>query len=295
MSLEPTYQMATNPPQPLAWDEYESRVLLEWAQVLNAPNVQEAAIQAFLERHPSMVPGAFLTACAGKSGHCPQPVALISQPPLSGLTKRIPDFMWIAVDSSTISPVLIEIEQPSKRWFTQDGTPAAEFTQAQHQLAEWRAWMSEPANQAVFRDFYRLSDEYWRRLDFRPLYILILGRRREFDGRDTLNKIRRKLERDDEFYMTFDRLAPDYNCREFLCARINSPGEYSAITWPPTGTLSPAFARDRRKIADIKTAIEAAGWVTAERRDFLLARLDYWNAWAATTGVRAGIISGERE
>lgn len=54
------------------------------------------------------------------------------------MTTRIPDFLWIATDSCNIYPIFVEIERPSKNWFTVSGQPTADFTQAQTQLAEWK-------------------------------------------------------------------------------------------------------------------------------------------------------------
>lgn len=213
-----------------------------------------------------------------------------------GLTTRIPDFLWIAVDSSTISPILIELERPEKHWFTAAGVPTAELTQAQTQLAEWRAWMADPAHELLFRDFFGLSDESWRRHAFRPMYILIFGRRNEFDGRDHLNKLRRQLERDDEIYMTFDRLAPRQDASELVCLRIRQPRQYQAVTWPPVATFSPWFAQDRVRFQGLSEAIGRAEGLTEERRQFLLQRLPYWNNWANDPTARRSIThSVDRE
>src|SRR4051812_29021212 len=96
-------------PPPMGWEEYSTRVLAEWRALLARDAAdREGALQIFLERHPSLVPGPFSTAGWGESGHFPFPAAVISQPPLQGLQRRVPDFMWIAVDSGTISPVLVE-------------------------------------------------------------------------------------------------------------------------------------------------------------------------------------------
>ena len=40
--------------------------------------------------------------------------------------------------SGLITPILIEIEKPSKRWFKENGRPTAEFRDAHDQLNDWR-------------------------------------------------------------------------------------------------------------------------------------------------------------
>ncbi|MBK8595321.1 MAG: DUF4263 domain-containing protein [Holophagales bacterium] len=294
-SFDPTYLMASNAPPPLGWQDYADGLLVEWHALLST-TPPEREIHRFLERHPSMVPGAFTTAGVSESGHFPEPPGLITEPPLSGLTRRVPDFLWIAVDSATISPVLIELERPEKRWFTAAGTPSADFTQAQHQLAEWRSWMADPTHQLLFREFFGLHDDYWRRHAFRPIYILIYGRRDEFLERDDLNRLRRELERPDEFYMTFDRLAPQRNAAEFVCLRIGLPRQYQVVTWPPVATFSPLLAERRSHFLGLAEAIAASERLSAERRQFLAERLPYWTAWVKDPQSRRGIVhTADRE
>ena len=43
-----------------------------------------------------------------------------TRPKLPGLSDREPDFMWIATDSGSLHPVLVEIETPHKAWFYGD-------------------------------------------------------------------------------------------------------------------------------------------------------------------------------
>jgi hypothetical protein len=74
---------------------------------------------------------------------------------LQGLGTKVPDFMWIAADSGTIYPILIEIESPRKRWFTNQGKPNFEFTQAHTQLATWKSWFDSPTNRQLFLEYYQ--------------------------------------------------------------------------------------------------------------------------------------------
>lgn len=127
MKFEKTYSICPGPP-PMAWSEYEALILPRWQALLDSKVSTEADFQAFLERHPCMLPGPF--GLIGQSGHAPYPSAIISQPVLADFTRRVPDFMWIARDSSSIYPVLIEIETPAKPWFRQDGMQHASLTQA---------------------------------------------------------------------------------------------------------------------------------------------------------------------
>lgn len=133
----------------MPWEEYESVVLTEWRALLNSiQDGEEKRVQEFLEMHPCMIPGAYSLPLP--SGHYPFPAAAISQPSLKGLPTKKPDFLWMATDSGTFHLVLVEIETPTKKWFTEKGIPHSNLTQAQSQLASWKQWFDIPENKALF-------------------------------------------------------------------------------------------------------------------------------------------------
>jgi hypothetical protein len=269
--LETSYELVTNGPAAMHWGDYEAVITRDWQALLSSGACgDERVFQTFLERHPCLVPGPF--GLFGTSGHAPYPAAVISQPVLPDFTRKTPDFMWIAKSSSAICPVLIEIEAPSKRWFTKEGRPRAELTQALDQLTEWKTWFAEPLNAAQFCKYYRIFD------DFRP-YILIYGR--ESEPNSSRNRIQKRvhLSRPDEFLMTFDRLRPEPKASDFLCARIDAEG-YRAITVPPTIHLGPVLANDPAQIRGKKKATHASPHLSDERRAFLVQRFDYWDRWS---------------
>jgi hypothetical protein len=74
--------------------------LLEQVQVLQLRSGAEAPRDngAFLERHPSLVPGS--NSVDADSGHAAFPLAVISKPKLPGLSDREPDFMWLDLGST---------------------------------------------------------------------------------------------------------------------------------------------------------------------------------------------------
>src|SRR5262245_37207232 len=121
-----TYEMAVDPPPPTPWADYEAIVTTELAQALSS-NPTEPTMHALLERHPCLLPCRHGLPLTG--GEAPFPSAVISKPPLPSWGGKIPDFMWIASDSVTLAPVLIEIEAPTKQWFTQSGQATHELTQ----------------------------------------------------------------------------------------------------------------------------------------------------------------------
>lgn len=130
---------------------------------------------------------------------------------MTGLTSKVPDFIWIACDSGTVYPVLIEIEAPAKKYFTKKGKTTEKFNQAHDQLAEWKAWFGHGNNQQLFFDLYQIPSSFSRGKKVRPLYVLIYGRREEFQRDAVLSEKRSQLSRNDEFIMSYDRLSPEYD------------------------------------------------------------------------------------
>ncbi|MDI6884692.1 MAG: DUF4263 domain-containing protein, partial [Hadesarchaea archaeon] len=127
MALHHKYQTKKDAPPAMEWGEYEKLINTEWRKLLSASNDEEK-FQKFLEQYPCLLPGAF--GFDGRSGHMPFPGAVITKPPLPGIGPRIPDFLWIATDSDSTCPILIELESPSKQWFTNSGMQSAELTRA---------------------------------------------------------------------------------------------------------------------------------------------------------------------
>lgn len=275
MSLEGSYELIADAPPPMSWDAYEQIVLTKWADFLNSDSSKvERNVQEFLEQHPCMIPGPF--GLIGTSGHSPWPAAMISHPVLPGFSARIPDFMWIARDSEKVSPILIEIESPQKKWFTKAGTPRSELTQALDQITEWRAWFEKPQNVVQFREIYNIYDNLGT---LRPFFLLIYGRRSEANGSSALQAKRANMARPNELLMTYDRLVPQRGASEFLCAKIDTEG-YRALTIPPTLRLGPVNADYLAVIRDKFEAAAHSPYFSEDRRRFLMERFPYWDAWS---------------
>src|ERR1022692_1292664 len=283
-----TYELHPNPPSGMAWEEYEQRVVAEWTSLLaSEKGCDERCIHEFLVRHPSMIPGAY--SMTGPSGHSPFPVAVLSESPLCGVGMKVPDFIWLASDSANFMPVFIEIESPCKRWFTERQVPTHELVQALSQLAEWRAWLNRPENVAVFYESFEIPEELRRPLTFRPEFVLIYGRRKEFDDRPQLKRLRDQFERHGQVVMTFDRLKSVRDCSVYLSATKRN-GAYRALAVPATMSIGPNVEREFYGIASIPEAIQKNEWISEDRRRFLIERLPYWKAWAETPRPNISII-----
>lgn len=259
----------------MRWREYEARVQTAWQDVLDSHGGEER-VQTFLERHPALVPGAFLALGRVTRGHGPFPSALISQPPLKGLTVRTPDFLWISRDSAFLNPIFIVLEDPDKPWLKGKGKQHHKLTDALGQLQEWRRWFNEPLHRLSFLEYYEvpklLRDRQWA-----PIFVLVYGRQAEDPKRIPI--LRASLRTDDTIVIPYENLEPDWHARSFFCVR-NTNNAFEAVAMPPTLEIRPAYARDWRIIRAKEEAAAACEWATQERREFLVGRFSYWDEWA---------------
>jgi hypothetical protein len=224
----------TSPGRPDA-DAYNQSLTQRWQALIDSEESRdEGLLQAFLERHPSLLPGSHTV--DGDSGHTPFPMAVVAKPKLPGLSDREPDFMWLATDSASLYPILIEIETPHKAWFYGERAEIhSDFTHAHGQLAEWRAWFSKGHNRTAFLDYYDVPPMLARR-QLAPRYVLIHGRRDNFDHLPRRREKRAELARPDERLMSFDRLTPAKNGVLYSTVRKRKDG-YQVISVPPSLTL----------------------------------------------------------
>jgi hypothetical protein len=271
-------------PAGLSFADYAFRLEHDYTQLIEA-DPSESDVQDFLEKNPSLVPGAWTPGT--HSGHYPLHCALITQPLLPGLRSRRPDFMWIATHSQTWFPTLIEIESPKKRIFLKSGSPTSAFTEARNQLAQWRTWFNDTANVRQFTNSYGIPAEYERFRTRRLHMILIYGKRTEFESDPELSKQRASLlPGHDEELMSFDRLAIDQSLADAITIRAVGYGRYRVVGLPPVFSTGPLLADRLLYIDGFSDAIAASQDISKERGVFLQKRVAYWRQWASDAGSR---------
>lgn len=288
MTFDKTYEISKRIVPPLEWKEFKSTLLFEWEHLLCNDSVAEKDFQKFLETNPCMIPGAHGLSLT--SGHAPIYASVFSQPVLPGFKTKKPDFMWIATCSYELNPVLLEIEDPKKKWFTKKGQPTAQFTQAYNQLNEWRAWFANPTNIHIFIETYKIN---LTRADGRqivPHYVLIYGRRSKVEDKKTERSVNKKT---DETIMTYDRLSPSFDQSNYLCIKIKK-SNFVAITFPPTARIGPNIIKEWIGIDDIDSSIRSSSLLSKERKKFLLKRIPYWKEWAKNKN-KGSINTGDWE
>lgn len=260
------------------WDRYEKAIQKEWQQLLDNQNSRsEKDFQSFLERNPCCLPSPHGVFQVGAHGLFP--TAVISQPKLTGLQTKIPDFLLISRDSASIYANFIEIEAPNKTWATKKGQQSAELTQAINQIKDWKSWFENGINRQKFIQEYKLSDDMIEGKSFQQKYILIYGRRNDPNLTPDFNKKRTSLQNTDEIFMTYDRLVPNSDFKDYMTVKLDSNG-YHAVQIPPTLRISPFCAQDWCLIKGKETAVNNNIFLSKGRKKFLNSRWTYWDRWA---------------
>ncbi len=166
------------------WDRYERKIIKEWQSLLdNQKQYKESDFQSFFEKNPCFLPLPF-----EEGAHGLFPTAVISQPILSGLVSKIPDFLLLSRDSASFYANFIEIEDPNKPWATQSGQQSAQLTQAINQIKDWKSWFQNGNNKQKFIDEYQIPHDLIKGRSFEQRYILIYGRRNDPSLTDEFNK-----------------------------------------------------------------------------------------------------------
>lgn len=280
--LSVTYKLECGP-SPVDVDEYADSTNRAYETLLSS-SLSEGDVQSFLEKHPWLVPGSLTS--SGASGHYPLYCSLIAQPKLPGHDVKIPDFMWIAKHSGAWYPTLIEIEEPGKRLFNQDGTTSAKFTRARNQLEQWRAWFNKSENVQMFLSYYGIPQSI-RNLTMKLHMILVYGRRSEFESKPKLASHRGSLlSGQDEELVSFDRLTPIEAMRNAITVKAMGSGRFRARWIPSTFRLGPNVPAEILDFEGISEAIDSNPEIEGRRREFLKRRLGYWKRWEASESLK---------
>lgn len=279
------YEIIKDAPKEIAWNEYYPLVMEEYLQLLKTSGDDEKAFQVFFENNPSFIPGAL--ELFGQSGHYPHMDTLISQPQLGVSFKRIPDYVWLAQDSLTFCPVFVEIEKPNKKMFNLQGNASADFTQAIGQIKEWRGLLKNPINVQVFYEYFDIP-LHLRKKVFNPQFLLIYGRREEYENNEMLTLMRSELQENNIEIMSFDRLKPLADYQQFTCSKVKHK-QYHIISIPPTFRYRADCAEVLYLYQGFKEKIDEMKHTSDGRKEFLKNRYNYWTTFK---GNPPGLIVG---
>lgn len=268
-----TYEFTVNAPKKPDSSVYSKKAIAKFNALLVTSSNDETKFQDFFEQHPHFIPGSRDEFSGiGGSGHHPHFLCLISQPKISGLINRQPDFMWLAADSVYFSPIIFEIEAPSKKHFKKDGKPTSHFNQAVHQLQEWQTILSRPENILKFYEDFSIPQDL-RDITFRPHFALIYGRRNEFKNDKVSVMKRGNMLPHNQTMMSYDRIAPNYLINSFICCTVKD-GKYFAKYVSPLFHIGP-YEDDLLEIHNLEKAILNSNSIPLKRRKFLIEKLPF--------------------
>ena len=80
------------------------------------------------------------------------------------------------------------------------------------------------------------------------------------------------------------------NLDDAITVRAIGSGRYRALYVPQTFALTPNLAHRLLQIEGISEAINGNTEIPANRREFLMERVQYWRKWVSTEGSR--LIAG---
>ncbi|MEQ4671023.1 Shedu immune nuclease family protein [Providencia manganoxydans] len=175
-------------------------------------NEKEQIYQEYLEKNTEFIPREFI------QNHGLHLSTVFRKFPLS--SEYIPDFLYISKSSDDWNVVLIEIEKPSSKYFLNNTTNFHnDFTKAIEQMNDWRAWISIPANLESLKQnslIHFLVPSIMQRNPLNIKYLLVHGRREEYEGNEIRKNKIRSMERDDFKIISFDNLAVNIEKHERL-------------------------------------------------------------------------------
>ena len=131
---------------------------------------------------------------------------------------------------------------------------------------------------------------------FLPKYLLIYGRRDEFQSDPDRKKLREQLVIDGVMKIrSFDGLTPSYKCKDCFTVKLTEHG-FEAVEVMPTLEIYPDSAEDYAVILGKEEAIKRNRYISGERKAFLIERFKYWDKWIAETpSSQRGVFGPERE
>ena len=270
--LNKHYEIQKDIPKCIDWETYEENILKDYYNLLSNSKNSEKVFQKFFEENPSFVPGAF--EISDLSGHYPFMETIISHPNIGTIFQRKPDFVWLAQDSLTFSPVFVEIEKPTKKMFNKNKTTTAEFNQAINQIKQWEYLLNDSNNKLVLYEYFNLPLDI-RKKKFNPQFLLIYGRREEYIDDELLTGVRATYKKDSINIISYDRLKPSYECQQIVSCKVQQ-GNYYVINIPPTYKYRPYLAEDLVNFKDFESKIRIMKYTSEERKKFLKERYQYW-------------------
>lgn len=197
----------------------------EYLQLLDQYEVEQV-YQQYLENNTMFIPREF------EQNHGIHLCTVFRKLPLSSDYK--PDFVYLAKSSDDWNVVLVEIEKPSSKYFkSRSNEFHADFNMALQQINTWRAWFSEDANRSHFKNNVLqgfIEPAHMGRNPFHFKYVLVHGRRAEYEKNQLKTSLISGQQRDDFKIISFDSLAENISRKYPLYVAVKKNSHYELIS-----------------------------------------------------------------
>lgn len=178
----------------------DPEIIKEFKKLVDAKE-GEQKYQDFLEKHTEFIPRQFV------QHHGIHHQLVLRKLSLGSEYKT--DFFYLSKSSVQWNCVLIEIEKPHSRFFKDESNDFhADFSNALHQMNQWRAWLMVDANKTYFLH-HTIGSLMEGALSNNPCefkFVLVHGRRGEFVNNSTRRRLIHGTERPDFKVMSYDAL-----------------------------------------------------------------------------------------
>lgn len=228
----------------------------------------EQVYQEFLEKNSALIPREFIQNHGLHFDLVMRKMSLAKD--------YTPDFFYMSKSSADWNLVLVEIEKPQSKYFKNAKNDLhGDFLAGLDQIARWRAWFDNSSNKEAFIngtiDPIRVPSSM-RRNPCHIKYVLVHGRRSEFEGNDLKKGLIRARETDDFKIMSYDSLAESLHTKDNLYVGVRKNETFEI--------RSPHFAGE-----NIFSWVEPSYLkITAALRAEILAQKNSWTTHSLKSG-----------
>lgn len=259
-------------------------------EITSNPNREEQRIQTFLEKRPQFLPN--VSRINATTNHGVYSSLIFPKFSLNGTFRRVPDFMYVTKSSIQACVNFVEIEEPSKKMFTENNDFNAEFNHAFQQLEDWRIWLDEGNNKAFLRtELCRaIQHPLMQTLPIVFKFILIYGRRSEYETND-IRKARLSQKSSDPYQiMSFDRLDYSTFSSSLICVKKSDEGYYATNVSEDYDYNHPMRATHKHILRKVD-AINSNDYISDERKAELVNKINQLDSMSDEDALKSQLSS----
>lgn len=197
----------------------DNHKLIEIFADLLQKELKEQRYQEFLEMHPQLIPREFI------QNHGIHFDMVFRK--LSLARDYVSDFFYLSKSTDDWNCIMIEIEKPYSKFFKNGSNEFHQnFIDGISQIRRWRAWFEDNSNKDNFINNTLRSVRVPQSMSRNPCYlkyVLVHGRREEYQDNYIRSGLIRAEERDDFKIITYDSLMENLNskCDLYIAVKKN--------------------------------------------------------------------------